>query len=360
MSIFLGSLALAAVLTTSSGVSPALESCIATEARKLEFSGVFSVVRPEGTITRASGVVAGPGSSGITGETRFNIASAGKMFTAVAVAQLVDSKKVRLEDPVGRHVPGLTPEASQVTVRQLLDDGSGLGNFFTPGNLEVIQRARSLADLFPLVASASPSFTPGSRYEYSNTGFLLLGLLVERVAGVSYGRYLDEHVFGPAGMVATGLEPGSGPKQAIGMTTFRGPLRPSPEAALRATPAGGAFSTAGDLESFFAALLAGRLTSPAMLRELSSPQRVIVPAKGDAPQISQGLGFGLGTFQGHRWLGHNGGAPGVNVEAMAFLDDRTAVVILSNRDPPAATAFLRQVREALFDPDRAKQCAALH
>jgi len=360
MSLFFGSLGLAAVLTTSGGVSPLLESCIATEARKLEFSGAVSVVQPAGTITHASGVVAGPGSSRIDGETRFNIASAGKMFTAVAVAQLVDSKKVRLEDPLGRHVTGLTPDASRVTVRQLLDDSSGLGNFFTPGNLEALQRARSLADLFPLVADARPSFTPGSRYEYSNTGFLLLGLLIERVAGVSYGRYLDEHVFGPAGMVASGLEPGSGVKQAIGMTTFRGPLQPSPEAALRATPAGGAFSTTADLQAFFAALLAGRLTSPAMLGELTSPRRVIVPAKGNAPQISQGLGFGLGTFQGHRWLGHNGGTPGVNVEAMAFPDDRTAVVILSNRDPPAATALLRQVRAALFDPDQAKLCASPH
>jgi D-alanyl-D-alanine carboxypeptidase len=358
MSFFLGKLGLAAVLAAGGNVSPALQTCIATEVRKLEFSGVVSVLQPQGTLTYPSGLIAGPGSAAIGADTRFNIASAGKMFTAVAVAQLVDSGKVRLEDPIGRHVTGLTPEASKVTVRQLLDDSSGLGNFFTPGNLEVIRRARSLADLFPLVADARPSFPPGSRYEYSNTGFLILGLLVERASGVSYARYLDEHVFGPAGMVASGLEPGSGAKQAIGMTTFRGPLQPSPEAALRGTPAGGGFSTAADLQAFFAALLAGHLTSPEMLRELTSPQRVIVPAKGDAPQISQGLGFGLGTFQGHRWLGHNGGAPGVNVEAMAFPDDRTAVVILSNRDPPAATALLREVRATLFDPDQAKLCAS--
>lgn len=360
MSLFFGSLGVAAVLATSAEGARPLETCIATEIRKREISGVISVVRPEGTITQASGVVAGPGSAPLGGETRFNIASAGKMFTAVAVAQLVDSKKVRLEDPIGRHVTGLTPEAAQVTVRQLLDDSSGLGNFFTPGNLEALQRARSLADLLPLVAAAKPSFTPGSRYEYSNTGFLLLGLLIERVAGVSYGRYLDEHVFGPAGMVATGLEPGRDANRAIGMTTFRGPLQPSPEAALRATPAGGAFSTTADLQAFFAALLAGRLISPVMLREMTSPQRTVVPAKGDAPQISQGLGFGVGSFQGHRWFGHNGGAPGVNVEAMAFPDDRAAVVILSNRDPPAATALLREVRAALFDPDRAKLCAVPH
>lgn len=356
MTLSLGSLGLAAALATGGAVPPALERCIAAEERKLEFSGVVSVVRPEGIVAHASGVVAGPGSSPIGAETRFNIASAGKMFTAVAVAQLVDSGKVRLDDPVGRHVTGLTPEASAVTVRQLLDDSSGLGNFFTPGNLEVLQRARSVAELFPLVASARPSFTPGSRSEYSNTGFLLLGLLVERVAGVSFDRYLDEHLFRPAGMVASGMDRGQGGTQATGMTASRGPLQPSPEAALRGTPAGGGFSTAVDMQRFFAALLAGRLTSQVMLKALTSPQRTVVPARGDAPQISAGLGFGVGTFQGHRWLGHNGGAPGANVEATAFPDDRTAVVVLSNRDPPAATALFRQVRAALFDPARAS-CA---
>jgi CubicO group peptidase (beta-lactamase class C family) len=75
------------------------------------------------------------------------------------------------------------------------------------------------------------------------------------------------------------------------------------------------------------------------------------------PSVSAGLGFGVGTFQGHRWLGHNGGAPGANVEATAFPDDRTAVVILSNRDPPAATALFRQVRVAVFDPAQAS-CAS--
>jgi CubicO group peptidase (beta-lactamase class C family) len=252
----------------------------------------------------------------------------------------------------------LTPEGSRVTVRQLLDDSSGLGNFFTPANLETLQRARSVADLFPLVAAVKPSFPPGSRFEYSNTGFLLLGLLVERVAGVTYDRYLEEHVFRPAGMVASGLDPGRGPNQAIGMTAARGPLQPSPEAAMRGTPAGGAFSSAADLKAFFAALLAGRLTSQAMLQTFTSPQRVVVPARGDVPQINQALGFGVGAFQGHRWLGHNGGAPGANVEATAFPDDGTVVVVLSNRDPPAASALFRQVRASLFDPDRS--CAATH
>jgi len=105
------------------------------------------------------------------------------MFTAVAVAQLIDAGKVQLGDPIGVQVKGLTPEAAVVTIRQLLTHSSGLGNFFSPENLPAIEKARTASDLLPLVAADKPSFAPGSRFQYSNTGFLLLGILVERISG---------------------------------------------------------------------------------------------------------------------------------------------------------------------------------
>jgi CubicO group peptidase (beta-lactamase class C family) len=201
------------------------------------------------------------------------------------------------------------------------------------------------------VASETPSFPPGSRFQYSNTGFLLLGRLIERVSAQSYGQYLAEHVFGPARMTATGLDPGPASTQAVGMTARAGlPPRPAPEAALQGNPAGGSYSTAADMQRFFAALLNGQLTSASMVEKMMAPQIVAMPPKGDAPQLDQGLGFGVGTFKSHRWFGQNGGAPGVNVEAAAFPADRTTVVVLSNRDPPAATALFRELRAALFAP----------
>ena len=289
MNPFLSTLGLVAAMATTEDVRPALETCISTEARKLEFSGVVSVVQPAGVVLHAGGLVAGPASPSIGPDTRFNLASVGKMFTAVAAAQLVDSGKVRLDDPIGRHVKGLTPEASAVTVRQLLDHSSGLGNFMRPENEETLRGARSVANLLPFIVSARPAFPPGSRFEYSNSGFLLLGLLVERVSGVSYGRYLDEHVFGPAGMVATGLDPGVGAKPAVATT------RDGAAPVIRGTPAGGAFGTAGDVQRFFAALLAGRLTSRAMLQELTTAQIQVRPEKGDGPALAYGLGFGVGA-----------------------------------------------------------------
>ena len=362
---------------------PALDRCIAAEAGRLHFSGVVSVARPEGTITWSQGA-SGAASAQAGADTRFNLASAGKMFTAVAVAQLVDAGKVRLDDPIGLQVKGLTPQAAAVTVRQLLTHSSGLGNFFTPDNLPAIEKARSVSDLLPLVTAEKPSFPPGSRFDYSNSGFLLLGALIERASGLGYGQYLDQHVFRPAGMVASGLDAGPASTRAVGMTNLpahpprppaggagpghpgpgrggpppQGPLRPAPEAALHGTPAGGGYSTAADLQRFFAALAAGRLTSAAMLKELTSPQIVAAPAKGELPQLDYGLGFGVGAASGHRWFGHNGGAPGVNAETAAYPGDRITVIVLSDRDPPGATRLFRKLQAALFDPEVMSSCAA--
>jgi CubicO group peptidase (beta-lactamase class C family) len=358
---FHAGMALLIALALAASPEAPLTRCLAALARNLDFSGVVSILRPDGPTLFAQGV---------PDDARFNLGSAGKMFTAVAVAQLVDAGKVRLDVPIGAYVKGLTPEAAAVTVRQLLTHSSGLGNFFAPENLTAIEKARTASDLLPLVAADKPSFPPGSRFQYSNSGFVLLGILVERVSGQGYGEYLEHHVFKPAGMVASGLDPGPASTRAVGTTAMsdrpqgpggppaRGPLRPAREAALHGNPAGGGYSTASDMQKFFAALLGAQLTSAAMLKKLSSSQIVAVPANGASPELGYGLGFGVGTFQGHRWFGHNGGAPGVNVETAAYPDDGAIAIVMSNRDPPAASMLFRKLRAALFDPGFMNSCAS--
>jgi CubicO group peptidase (beta-lactamase class C family) len=368
-----------AVAQSASAPDAALRACVAQLASANGFSGVVLVARPGGGFTHSAGVMAGPGSAPITADAGFNIGSATKMFTAVAVGQLVEAGKIGFDDPIGRHVPGLTAEAAAVTLRQLLTHSSGLPDFFEPQTLPALQKAQRLADLLPLVAGGKPAFAPGSRFDYSNTGFLLLGLMIERVSGKDYGRYLVDHVFAPAGMTSSGLAPPS--QRAVGMTTMPempegmmmagpppgpppgplpgpppgagggpppgmmmmpppGPLRPAAEAALMGTSAGGSFSTAADLQRFFAAFQAGKLTSLAMRDQLLTRQ-IDVPGPPGQPPRGHALGIGLGEYRGHRWFGHNGGTPGVNVETMAFPDDQTSVVMMANRDPPAALMVLR-------------------
>lgn len=363
-----GLAAAAALLSTPAGAGQTpLARCIAAQAEKLDFSGVVWIAQPGGTTSYARG-------GSLTTESRFNLASASKMFTAVAVAQLADAGKVRLSDPIGQYVKGLTPEASAVTLRQLLTHSSGLGNFFSPENLPALKRARSLSDLVPLVAADKPAFSPGSRFQYSNTGFLLLGLLVEHASGLSFGDYLQRNVFGPAQMLNTGLDPLPSRAQAVGMTampehptpplggspgagaTALGPLRPAPEASLRGTPAGGLYSTAPDLQRFFTALLGGTLTSKATLEEFLSPQASAPPPKEGMPPLRYGLGFGMGEAEGHPWIGHGGGAPGVNVELAAFADEGITFIVLSNRDPPSASMLFRTLRAAVFKNEALSAC----
>jgi CubicO group peptidase (beta-lactamase class C family) len=243
------------------------------------------------------------------------------------------------------------------------------------------------------VAADKPQFPPGSRFSYSDTGFLLLGLMIERVSGQSYGDYLQSHIFGPAQMTNTALDPA--PARAVGMTAMPTPpeglvmrgaeagpakgsaaggdgpmlLRPAPgtlppsgalrvadEAALHGSSAGGSFSTAGDMQKFFAALSQGKLTSVATMKMLVSAQIVAAKAQGAQPEHDYGFGFGVGRIDGHRWWGHNGGAPGVNAEATVFPDNQLSIVVLANRDPPAATMLFHELRTALFDPAKRQMC----
>ena len=138
-------------------------------------------------------------------DTKFNLASAGKMFTGVAVLQLVEAKKLALDDTVGQHLPDYANKdvREQVTIRHLLTHTSGLGEMFNALKNER-ERLRSVKAFVRLFENDSLRFKPGSRWSYSNAGYCLLGAIVEKVSGENYYDYLDKHVFGPAGMRNTG------------------------------------------------------------------------------------------------------------------------------------------------------------
>ena len=340
------------------------QACIAEEARRKDYSGVVAVTEGGAPMTIVvRGETGAPGSGAITADTRFNIGSAGKMFTAVAVAQLVDAGKVAFDDPVGKYIPSLKPEARAVTLHQLLTHTSGLGDYFSPGSIGAVQAARRATDLLPLIAADQPQFAPGTQFRYSNSGFALLGMVVEAVSGQDYSAYMDEHIFKPAKMMSTSLEAGSPQTVAVGMTRLPpmtpgsgpvrmgpgpgpggmppadGPLRPAPGAAVRGSPSGGAFSTAADLQRFMAAFRAGQLTKSTA---------VLSAAKVDAGRgLSYAYGFGVTTAVGRAWFGHNGGTPGANAEVIASADGKWFIAALANRDPPLATEMLRYIQRVL-------------
>ncbi|MDP9087428.1 MAG: beta-lactamase family protein [Pseudomonadota bacterium] len=388
-----------------------LQHCLTVKAQHENFSGVISVSDHGQTASIFRGRLADPGSPPIGLRTRFNLASMGKMFTAVAVIQLVEAGKVRLDGPVGLYVKGLTPETSAVTVRQLLTHSAGLGNFFRPQNMEVMLKARTAGDLLPLIATDKPTFTPGSRFEYSNSGFALLGILIEKASGMTYADYLQRRVFDPAGMKDTGLDPRPFSTLAIGMTAGpgalfapgpggggnglvligpdrktmspgqaptqgsagtvsrepRGVMSPPTSAKPTLSPApgateaygssaGGVFSTADDLQRFANALTGNKLTSAAMTTALTNMEIVAAPASEGKPERDYGFGFGVGSKDGHRWYGHNGGSLGANTEFAVFPDDQLVLTVLSNRDPPMATHLFSYALELALHPAARATC----
>jgi CubicO group peptidase (beta-lactamase class C family) len=268
-------------------------------------------------------------------DTRFRIGSMNKMFTATAVLQLVQAGRVKLDAPLATYLPDYpnTELASKVTIHQLLTHTGGTGDIFGPEYETHRLSLRTLADYVSLYGSRPLRFEPGSKWEYSNYGFILLGRVIERVSGMSYYDYVAKYVYAPAGMMSTGSEPEDSAveKRAVGYTSRAGSaLEPNTETLpWRGTSAGGGYSTVGDLLRFANALGEHKLLD-AHHTELLTTGKVATPGAG-----KYGYGFGDVTTNGLRCVGHNGGAPGMNGD-LEICDDGYVVAVLANMDPPAA------------------------
>jgi len=272
-------------------------------------------------------------------ETKFNLGSMNKMFTAVAIAQLAERGQLRYDDSTGTYLgTDWLPETitSRVQIRHLLTHSSGLGSYFNE-TFDCSSRAlfRTVDDYKPLVAGETLAFEPGSDWQYSNTGFLLLGAIVEKVSGLSYFEYVKRHIFEPAGMASTDSYEMDidTPNLAIGYSRERGPggtvWRNNLYAhVVKGGPAGGGFSTAEDLLRFALAMRSGRLVRPETLDLLWSPK----------PELhSPGYGYGFMVSQGPdgRAVGHGGGFAGISSELDIHLDSGYTIVVLSNMDRAA-------------------------
>lgn len=265
----------------------------------------------------------------ITVDTPMFLASAGKMFTAVAVLQLVQAGKVELDAPLGRYLPDYPNAAmAQVTVRQLLSHRAGAGDIGILGRDEGANRAhvRTIADIIALNGGRPPDFPPGSKADYANYGFVLLGAIVERVSGMGYDDYITAHVFKPAGMHHAGF-PDRDHLDGIaqGYTHFYGE-----EAALvpnrdvlpwKGTPAGGGVASANDMLAFFQALKAGILLTPDLLKQATMA--------GDTPWY--GMGFVVNSGANPSW-GHGGNSYGMDVAAHYYPAQDTLFICLATRD----------------------------
>ena len=262
--------------------------------------------------------------------TTYNVGSITKVFTRLALFQLRDAGKLDFDAPLRTYLPDYPSKAAdKITVQHLIDHRSGLGDFFGP-DFEVARgRLKDLADYLPLFASKPLEFEPGTEQRYSNAGYLVLGLVIERVTGRSYYDHVRDEVFVPAGLEASGWPIERLPSIALGYT--RGPggggERRSNSALMpvRGSSAGGSYATAMDLLRFVRAL-------PKLLPRRESYREFLRLPPDVPPDAPLAISWG-------------GGAPGVNAAVTA--DGGWTWVVLSNYDPPAASEVSANVTKLL-------------
>jgi CubicO group peptidase (beta-lactamase class C family) len=262
--------------------------------------------------------------------TRFNLASASKMFTAVAIGKLVEEGRLSFDDPIGKHLgtDWVSAEAGKkVLVRHILNHTSGLGMYWGEKWEAVAAQIQTIDD-FRKVVSDELAFEPGTREEYSNTGYIMLGAIIEKVSGETYYNYVQRTIFAPCGMTSTGFYATNRAQDGFAVGYFEdaedgGKLKDN--LALhgnRGASAGGGWSTASDLHRFFLAMRDNRIVKAAMRAVLWSP-RPLTPKYGYGFQIGSG-------FAGPGWVGHDGGFPGVEAFVTYHPATGHTLVVLSN------------------------------
>ncbi|MBA3766745.1 MAG: beta-lactamase family protein, partial [Acidobacteria bacterium] len=274
-------------------------------------------------------------------DTKFNLGSINKIFTQIAIGQLVGQGKLSFDDPLGKLLPDYPNRAAgeKVTIRQLLDMASGIGDFFGPEFKAMPKdRLRTIKDFLPLFANKPLEFEPGTKHQYSNGGYIVLGAVVEKVSGQDYYDYVRDHIFKPTGMQNTDWYEADlpTPNMASGYTregmggqhARRNNLYTRPA---KGSPAGGGYSTAGDLLKFALALQSGKLRLPDFRK----------PAGGESQNSHPGNTAG---FPG---LGIAGGSLGINALLEVGADQGYTIIVMSNYDPPSAEATGKKIRGLL-------------
>lgn len=279
-------------------------------------------------------------------DTKFNIGSLNKLFTSVAVSQLAASGKLSYDDALGKHLEGFPTEAAEkVTIRHLLQMKSGWGDYWTNDTYRATWfRLRTVADYMDFLKEMPLGFEPGTRMEHSNTSFEILGAVIEKVSGQDYYDYIRQHVYAPAGMTNTDSYDRDGPAEDLATNyTNMNPSDPVQDGYQwsntymlppRGTPAGGGYSTTGNLLKFDLALRDHTLLNEKHTNLLFSRYEGGLEDEFRAPE---------------RPFMFAGGASGLNSLLGIDLKNGYTVVVLSNYDPPIAIEIGRSILQMLKD-----------
>jgi len=316
----------------------------------------------------------------VTGESVFWVMSVNKEFTAASVMLLAERGLLGLDDPLSRYLPTY-PWAQRVTIRQLLSHTSGIREFLAQpperrAAIEARMRAdpsRGVPELVDFIAAMSPDvfeFTPGTSWKYSNTNYVLLGAVIERVSGMSWPEFMRRNLFEPLGLRDTAVDNllEVVPHRVRGYLRGPGGFRNAGDFPRNlAGPAGSLHSTARDLLAWQLALMGGRVVTQEHVRMMMSPARLgngrpvgqeHVPNALDNGIAAYGLGFMLNDDAGRRTVGHIGNFPGFETTLQTYPDHGLTLAILTNRSG-AATELAPQVARAILGPGPNSDASAI-
>jgi CubicO group peptidase (beta-lactamase class C family) len=280
----------------------------------------------------------------ITPQTNFRLASCTKQFTAMAIMLLVHDGKLRYDQTLSEVFPGFPAHGKTITIRHLLNHTSGLKDY---EDLLAAQYPKTPDEKIPQIHDAdvltlmerqtATDFPPGSQWRYSNSGYVLLGLVVQKASGEPFGRFLEERIFASLEMKNTVLyEKGKNDvaQRAYGHTLTRGRWKQTDQSSTSATLGdGGIYSSVDDLAKWDAALGSYKLLSEKEMREALTPVRVPAAKDASAPLGNQSYGFGwfLDPYKGHKHMWHYGETVGFRTAIERFPDDELTVLVLANR-----------------------------
>jgi len=300
------------------------------EMQREKIPGVALLVSKAGTIVQAEGF----GLANVElqvpvkPETVFQSGSMGKQFTATAVMMLVEEGKVGRDDPLTKYFADAPAAWKEVTVRELLSHTAGFGDY--PEKFD-FRKDWTEDELVKVVEGIPPAYAPGTKWEYSNLGYLTLGILIHRVTGEFYGDFLQERIFRPLGMTTTRIisEADIVPNRAAGYRLVQGELKNQEWVApmVNTTADGSLYFSILDVAKWDAALYSEKLLKRSSLDQMWMPAKL---QNGQPNKDGYGFGWFIGERNGHRLISHEGAWQGFKSYIGRYVNDQLTVVVLAN------------------------------
>lgn len=322
----------AAAEAAASSLAGKLDALFSPQYKADDPGATVIVVKDGKTVFRkAYGAASIEAKTPLTPGTVMRLGSITKQFTAVAILMLAEEGKLALNDPITRFFPDYPTQGKVITIEHLLTHTSGIVSYTSkPDYVSTMAQDVSVDQMIARFRNDPLEFEPGTQYRYNNSGYFLLGAIIEKVSGLSYAHFLEQRIFTPLGMKDTaheGFERSDSPRAAGYSARDKGFGPAQPLSMSQPYAAGALVSTVDDLATWDAAISSGKLLAPASWRQAFTAYQL-------TPEKSAGYGYGwsVGTLQGAPVVEHGGGINGFLTYALRLPQQKIFVAVLANAD----------------------------